>query len=142
MDAASKGQEAVVRLLLDRGANIEAKNEDGHFSLINAIASGHKEALRLLDNGANIEAKNRIGNTSLIMAAWNGHDRVVCLLLEKGAKIDATNLLGNNARDLAERYGAKTDGHKATLAILRSSGAKAQVIAKDGSGAITKATGK
>jgi len=65
--ACSEGNLEIVKLLLDRGACIEAKNNDGDTPLIIACSGGHLEMVKLLlDRGACIEAKNNNGDTPLI----------------------------------------------------------------------------
>jgi len=47
-----------VKLLLEKGANIEAKDNDGDTALINAAIKGETEMVKLLlEKGANIEAR-------------------------------------------------------------------------------------
>ena len=84
----------VINLLLDKGANIEAKEIDDPFigdtALIRASYEGHAEMVRLLlEKGANIEATNKAGYTALIVAAENSKPEVVKVLLEKGANLAA-----------------------------------------------------
>ena len=65
--AASRGHEAVVRLLLEAGADKEAKNNGGWTPLIIAAMNGHEAIVRLLlEAGADKEAKNKDGWTPLI----------------------------------------------------------------------------
>jgi uncharacterized protein len=55
-----------VRLLLDRGAKIEAKNNDGQTALMLAASETEVETVRLLlDRGANARAKDIFGHTAL-----------------------------------------------------------------------------
>ncbi|KAM6512088.1 hypothetical protein FALCPG4_017074 [Fusarium falciforme] len=71
--AAKNGHEAVVRLLLDRGARTEAADEDDWTPLLWAAAKGHVAIVRLLlDRGAHTEAADRGGRTPLSYAALNG----------------------------------------------------------------------
>jgi len=57
-----------VKLLLEKGANIEAKDNDGDTALINAAIKGETEMVKLLlEKGANIEAKDNKGETALTM---------------------------------------------------------------------------
>ena len=84
------GHETVVRLLLENGANIEAKDENELTALRNASQRGYETVVRLLlENRANIEAKSIYGITALRRAALTGHEIVVRLLLEKGANVEA-----------------------------------------------------
>ena len=79
--AAAKGHEAIIRLLLDKGANIEAKDEWSRTPLSWAAAKGREAIIQLLlDKGANIEAKDKWGRTPLWWAAANGHEAIVRLL--------------------------------------------------------------
>ena len=54
-----------MRLLLEHGANVEAKGEYGNTPLILAACHGHKAVVRLLlEHGANCDATNREGYTA------------------------------------------------------------------------------
>ncbi len=69
--------EAIVQLLLDKGANIEAKDTDGWTPLMSAAVNGHEAVVQLLlGKGANIEAKDEDGWTPLLLAAEKGHGLV------------------------------------------------------------------
>ena len=85
--AARNGHEAVVKLLLEKGAELETKNTDGRTPLSYAARNGHEAVVELLlEKGAELETKDKDGETPLSYAARNGHEAVVKLLLEKGAK--------------------------------------------------------
>jgi len=97
-----------VRLLLEKGANIEAQYGDGNYTALSgAAAKGHEAVVRLLlENGADI---NHNGwQPALHHAAGGGHEAVVRLLIEKGANVKAKNKNGETAL------------HRATGASLRS----------------------
>jgi len=67
--AAAYGEEAVARLLLDRGAEIDAVNGKGESPLHNARAGGENAVVRLLtDRGAKIDTSNRKGEAPLQIA--------------------------------------------------------------------------
>jgi len=56
-----------VKLLLEKGANIDAKTNQGFTALMVASYKGQAEAVKLLlDKGANLEAKGYNGWTALI----------------------------------------------------------------------------
>jgi Ankyrin repeats (3 copies)/Ankyrin repeat len=87
--AAEKGHEAVVELLVEKGAELEAKDKDyGRTPLSWAAEKGHEAVVKLLlDKGAELEAKDyNYGQTPLIWAVEKGREAVVKLLLEKGAQ--------------------------------------------------------
>ena len=70
LEAASAGQVEIVKSFLDKGANIEVKNELGATPLIFASAKGQAQvAALLLDARANVNAKTTTGITPLMAAA-------------------------------------------------------------------------
>lgn len=84
--------------MLERGANIEGRDRDGHTVLHDAAQGGKEDLVRLLlRKGANINAQvieyyapftsidMGWGDTPLHLAARRRNDKVVQLLLEKGA---------------------------------------------------------
>ena len=84
-----------IKLLLEKGANIEAKDSYGNTPLVWASWSGYIEVVKLLiEKGADIEVKNNYGFTPLIWASQNGRIEVVKLLVEKGADIEAKDING------------------------------------------------
>jgi ankyrin repeat protein len=71
----------VVRLLLEKGADVEAKDNNGGTALYRAAGSGHEAMVRLLlEKGADVEAKNNNGWMALYRAAGSRHEAVVQLL--------------------------------------------------------------
>jgi ankyrin repeat protein len=112
--AAFKGYPSIVQLLLDCGANIEAKTNDGETALMAAAIKGHKAIVQLLlESGANIEAKTNDGKTVLMFAAINGYEATVQLLLKSGANIEAKTNDGQTALMFAA-----INGHEATVQLL------------------------
>jgi hypothetical protein len=109
MGAAFGGDAAIVRMLLDRGAAVNARtgasakrSGAGVTALMIAAQKGHLEAARLLlDGGAdpNLEAlplradgREFAGETALSLALGAGHPPIVELLLARGARWDAVAL--------------------------------------------------
>ncbi|KAK3384603.1 hypothetical protein B0T24DRAFT_716268 [Lasiosphaeria ovina] len=115
--AAENGHEAVVNLLLERGANIETKDTKfGRTPLICATERGHEAVVKLLlERGANIETKDtKLGQTPLSWAAANGHEAVVKVLLEKNADIERKDIeLGQTPLSWAAE-----NGHEAVVKLL------------------------
>ncbi|KAK4163800.1 ankyrin repeat-containing domain protein [Cladorrhinum sp. PSN259] len=126
--AAKKGYEAVVRLLLEKGAAVEAKDKERQTPLIKAAAEGHGAIIRqLLEKGAAIEAKDKERQTPLIEAAIHGHEAVVRQLLEKGAAIEAKDIDGRTPL-----MRAAINGHEAVVRQLLEKGASIEARDKDG----------
>ncbi|CZR70159.1 uncharacterized protein PAC_20060 [Phialocephala subalpina] len=104
--AAQAGKEAVLRELVDGGANIDAQNKDGNTALHLAAQAGEEAVLReLVDGGADIDVQNKDGNTALHLAAQAGKEVVLRELVDGGADIDAQNKDGNTALHLAAQTG-------------------------------------
>src|SRR4051812_13443278 len=101
-------------LLLDLGADIEAKGYDGNTALHLAVESRHEAMMRLLlDHKVDVEAKTGEGvhdefateRTALHLAAKNGSEVAMRLLLENGADVEAKDYDGNMALHLAVESG-------------------------------------
>lgn len=81
MIAAQHGHVATGRLLLDRGATIDARNNDGLTALSLAAFNGRMEYVALLlDSGATAGNLDVDGNSAIIHASANGHDAIVARL--------------------------------------------------------------
>jgi hypothetical protein len=85
--ASRNGQIRVVRLLLDRGADVNAREKETETTaLIAAAQQGHAEVVAvLLEKGADVHAKDKAGKTALSEAKHYKHEHVVKLLQERGA---------------------------------------------------------
>lgn len=95
MAATIRGDGAAAELLLDRGANVNARDNAGVTALMLAARNGHTALLRrLLDRGATVEARTRDGWTALTYAAWTGHPDVARRLLTAGADPALTDRSG------------------------------------------------
>jgi hypothetical protein len=90
IEAARRGDTAVVQALLDKGADVNARTTDGTTALIAATRGGHGAVIKvLLDKGADVNAKRMDGVTALMVAAESGYTHIVRALLEKGADANA-----------------------------------------------------
>ena len=107
MTAALNGYLAICGLLIDKGAQLEAKNKIGGTPLHCAAVRGHVEIVRLLcDRGANVEARGNNGGRPLHSAAWKGHISVVKELIEeRNAEVNARVDDGRTALTVANEYG-------------------------------------
>ncbi|RTE76484.1 hypothetical protein BHE90_009067 [Fusarium euwallaceae] len=98
--AAQTGNEAAVRLLLDRGISMESRDDNqGRTPLQWAAKEGHEAVVRLLlDRGASMESRdNYWSKTPLQWAAERWHDNIVRLLLDRGANIESEDRDGCTA---------------------------------------------
>ena len=92
MEAASGGYIEVGRVLLDKGADVNAPPvpTSRDTALTIAADKGHYRFVELLiTRGAQVDARNKKGNSSLWLAANGGHLDVVQLLYSAGADIDS-----------------------------------------------------
>ncbi|KAL8407811.1 hypothetical protein RB594_006580 [Gaeumannomyces avenae] len=128
--AAEEGCEAFTRLLIENGADIEAKDSDRRTPLHYAAGYGHEAVARLLaEQGADIEAKDRDRRTPLHWAACNGHEAVVNLLVATGeAEVNAKDNYGRTPLSWAAG-----NGHEAVVKLLLAM-SKVDVDPKDKGG--------
>ena len=84
--AAQRGELAIVKCLLDRGAIIDLRNgRNGDTALHIAVWSGVEEMVRLLlDRGALLDKSNMLGETPIRVAHREGHEKIVGMLLDHG----------------------------------------------------------
>jgi hypothetical protein len=72
--AAYNGHIEISRLLLQNGAEVNARSSNGYTPLHWAASNGHVDILHLLvENGANLEAQSNYGERALHLAARYGH---------------------------------------------------------------------
>jgi uncharacterized protein len=98
-DAAYRGRAPAVRTLLEQGANVNARNDDGKTPLICAARAGSRTIVRmLLEGGADVNARDEDGETALFAAAWSRTRGMTELLLGAGAEVQvAEQRLGETA---------------------------------------------
>jgi uncharacterized protein len=89
--AAANGDQATVRLLLDRGDNVNAKNLSGWTPLMHAAFIGNvRIAQMLLDSGADTTITNNYGQTALSIAQDQDNTLVVDLLKRYESRMKTT----------------------------------------------------
>lgn len=77
-----------IRLLLERGADVNAKDDDGVTALMHVCRWGDKASVRdLLENGADIHERANNGKT-LLSFVYNGDKEITQLLVEKCAGVE------------------------------------------------------
>ncbi|KAM7182918.1 Ankyrin repeat-containing domain protein [Rhypophila sp. PSN 637] len=124
--ASERGHEAIVRLLLEKGADVNEKGADvnaqGSFygnALQAASKRGHEVIVRLLlEKGADVNAQGGFYGNALHAASKRGHEAVVRLLLEKGADVNAQGGFYGNALQAASE-----GGHEAIVRLILEKGA-------------------
>jgi len=91
----------IVKLLLDRGANIDVKNKYGCTPLTLASGRGHLNTVGLLlSRGADVDVISfYAGNTALLLSSLNGYVEIVELLLHHCTNINVTNKDGRTCFD-------------------------------------------
>lgn len=91
--AAAYGRIAVVRQLLEKGADINARDKDGQTALMKAVWNSHADvAAALLQKGANITASDSKGNNVVSMAKTRNDRRTLDILVRAGVKELQENL--------------------------------------------------
>jgi ankyrin repeat protein len=104
--AARSGNLNRVKELLNRGAKINAKDNNGYQAIHWATRQRHLPVVKeLLNRGANIHARDNRGRNPIYMAASLGHLPVVKELLNRGANIHARDTRGNQPIHRAVQFG-------------------------------------
>ncbi|CAD5219398.1 unnamed protein product [Bursaphelenchus okinawaensis] len=115
------GHDTLVRLLIDRGANVEHRDKKGFTPLILAATGGHVEVCKLLISaGCVIDAQSeRTKDTALSLACSGGRRDVVELLLQFGA-----NKEHRNVSDYTPLSLAASGGYVEIITLLLNAGAE------------------
>lgn len=120
MGAASRGRTDLVKMLLDRGADVDMVTLDQDTALMWACQEGHIEVVKmLLDAGADIHVREIIfGDTAITKASSEGHTEIVSMLLDKGDDANAKDDDDNTAL-----MRASDGGYTETVSLLLKNGA-------------------
>jgi len=132
LGAAIHGQLAVVRILVDKGADVNLPQGDGWAPLHAAVCDGndaaHVEITRLLlAHGAKLDIRRQDGWTPLHACALKGNTATMQVLLEQGASLEVRDNSGSTPLHLASEQGQGT-----AVALLLEKGADRE--AKDNTG--------
>ncbi len=93
LSAAGTGCVEVARLLLERGADVNAKDHDGWTPLIKAAQAGHAEMVQLLmEHGADMTVADSNGRTAWMFAAIGGHNDIADIFKRARANAPAATV--------------------------------------------------
>jgi ankyrin repeat protein len=103
MCAALAGDTEAVKVLVARGAGVNAKDAEGRTALMFAVINMHHETVKaLLEGGADVNGRANDGGTALMLAASCGDAEIVRLLLSNGADVSGSYVsTGETAATLA-----------------------------------------
>lgn len=102
--ASKQGEYYFVRFLLEKGANVDERNNYGSTPLMYAVWNGHKDIISLLlTAGADVNLRNLNSDTALMYAVRSLNSSIVSLLLETGNIVNHEHLY--NTLKNAELYG-------------------------------------
>ena len=100
--ASSKGKKDICSLLIERGAAVNAKDDEGQTPLNWASYYGDKDVCALLiERGADVNTKDEDGWTPLHRASYLTRKGAVEILLDSGADVNAKTKSGKTPRDYA-----------------------------------------
>ena len=115
IEAAGHNKVAVLKQYKAEKKDLNAQDEHGINPLMQAVATGQKDALKyLLSQKPNLELKNDADDTALAIAIGNEQDEIAVMLIKAGAKIDI--LAGEQKSTLA--YMAASVNAEKTLKVL------------------------
>ncbi|KAH7112262.1 ankyrin repeat-containing domain protein, partial [Dactylonectria estremocensis] len=116
------------KLLLEKGADLEATGASGRTPLSWQAGNGCEAVVKLLlEKGADLEAKDDNGRTPLLRVGESGGDAIAKLLLEKGANLEA-----KDCHDLTPLLWAASNGREAVATLLLEKGADLEAKGGDG----------
>lgn len=128
LEAATRGSEKEVKLLLELGADVDARDTSGRTPLILACQYSRVSVVKvLIAHGAEINAKDQVGITPLIKVSSVGNRGLVDFLISCGADVRARTIDGRSALHFAcERFNVPV------ARLLLSKGAEVDAETKRG----------
>lgn len=107
--AVNIGDEAMVRLLLDKGADVTKQDGQGKTALCMAAERDHdKIASMLLESSTDPNKTDYLGRTALFAAVVNGSETIADLLLAHSARVNVRDQRGMTPLHLAVAAGSKS----------------------------------
>ena len=137
--AISSDNTELVKMLIERGADVKTRTDVGSTPLHSAADRGDLEIMEILiAHGADVNAKITGGTTPLHGAAWGGDAAVMKLLLSKGAEADAKRSDGLTPLINAAGPGAESHG-KECVELLLAKGVNVNATDENGETPLHKA---
>ena len=109
---AAGSQKEIAELLIDEGADMNARTQEGWAPLHWAVGNGYKENIELLiAKGADVNAKTKRGETPLDWVEEEKHKEIVDLLRNHGGKYSTIHFAagGGNIETVKEFFAAGTN---------------------------------
>ena len=86
----------IVKILLEHGASVHAKDDYGHAPLHKACGNGNLEIVQaLIQHNADVNVLDDMRRTPLHHACWDETAEIVQILLDHGASVHAKDCYGN-----------------------------------------------
>jgi hypothetical protein len=137
LTASLHGDTQEVSRLIERGADVNARDSDGVTALMGAAIDGNTELARvLIEKGADVDSQAENGWTALHIAAINGDLDVARILIEKGANVNEDDQHGETPLMLSV-----FEGNTVILKFLIEKDANVNAEDKAGSTALQFAVG-
>ena len=93
------GEDRIVRMLLDHGANVNADAGEFGTAFVAASSMGHRKIVEiLLDRGAKLTTEIDSFSPALDAALVAGHEEVVQMLIDHGARLDGYGVRTSKTR--------------------------------------------
>jgi ankyrin repeat protein len=113
----------LVRMLIEKGANVDAKDRNGCTPLMYAIGCSERAVRMLVDAGSDLEAKDNLGRTPLMIAVKHSgvHEHAagaVTVLLNSGADMASRDNNGNTPLMYAAAYSGVFSSDSAMKSLL------------------------
>jgi ankyrin repeat protein len=119
----SRGDDTAARDFLKKGADVNARDDNGCTPVARAAVGGYLSVVRLLlESGADVNTPCNHGPNALSLAAARGQEAVVLLLIEKGADVNRRGQQGSYPIS-----GAIEAGHAGIVRALIDYGAEVNV---------------
>lgn len=105
LEQCKSGDTQTIADLINKGADVNARNEYGLTPLIIACDNNNPEAVSLLlEHGADVNAQDDSGRTPLMIAVQSSDGDIVSLLISRGSDINARDEGGNTALMISAEY--------------------------------------